>query len=95
MLKGLKNAFAIDFLIISGGGIVNWSFLQEGYIDELSLVICPLSDGRTDTATLFDRSSYAAWDITVAFSLEEVKRLKGDGIPLKIHTEKSKGRIRR
>lgn len=83
MLKGLKKYFAIDFLIISGGGIVNWSFLQEGYIDELSLVICPLSDGRTDTATLFDRSSYAAWDITVAFSLEEVKRLKGDGIRLK------------
>ena len=65
--EGLKKYFAIDFLIISGGGIVNWSFLQEGYIDELSLVICPLSDGRTDTATLFDRSSYAAWDITVAF----------------------------
>lgn len=83
MLKGLKEYFAIDFLIISGGGIVNWSFLQEGYIDELSLVIAPLSDGRTDTATLFDRSTYAARDITVAFSLEEVKSLKGDGIRLK------------
>ena len=82
LLKGLKEYFAIDVLIISGGGIVNWSFLQEGYIDELSLVICPLSDGRTDTATVFDRSNYAMCDMTVAFSLETIQRLKGDGIRL-------------
>lgn len=82
LLKGLKKFFGIDVLIISGGGVVNWSFLQEGCIDELSLVICPLSDGRTDTATVFDRSNYAMRDITVAFSLKAIQKLKGDGIRL-------------
>lgn len=82
LLKNLKEYFDVDVLIISGGGIVNWSFLKEGYIDELSLVICPLSDGRTDTAAVFDRSNYAMQDMTVAFSLEEIQKLKGDGIRL-------------
>lgn len=79
-LQGLKEYFAIDVLIISGGGIVNWSFLQDGYIDELSLVISPLSDGRTDTATVFDCSAYATQDITVAFSLNGMQKLDGDGL---------------
>ena len=79
VLQKLKRLFQIDTLMIAGGGIVNWSFLEAGCIDELSLILSPLADGRTDTATLFDRSAYQKKGTTVAFSLIDVQKLEGDG----------------
>ena len=83
VLQKLKRLFQIDTLKIAGGGIVNWSFLEAGCIDELSLILSPLADGRTDTATLFDRSAYQKKDTTVAFSLIDVQKLEGDGLWLR------------
>lgn len=82
-LRELKLRFGIDTLILSGGGVVNWTFLQAGLIDELSLVICPLTDGQTDTAAVFSQSKYLTRNIPVAFALSEVEPLPGDGIWLK------------
>lgn len=82
-LHKLKTIFGIDTLMITGGGIVNWSFLQAGMIDELSMVICPLADGKTDTATVFDHSSFVSENVPVAFSLLDVRKLEGDGIWLR------------
>lgn len=79
-LRELKRRFRIDALILSGGGVVNWSFLQAGLIDELSLVICPLTDGQTDTSAVFSQSKYLTKNIPVAFSLFKVETLPGDGI---------------
>ena len=33
------------------GGIVNWSFLQAGMVDELSLFLAPVTDGGCGTAS--------------------------------------------
>lgn len=80
LLKKLADIFGIRRLMISGGGIVNWSFLQAGLIDELSLVLCPLTDGENNTAAVFDRSPYLPDGIPVAFTLENVQTLPGDGL---------------
>ena len=45
LLHKLKTLFGIQKLMISGGGLTNWSFIQENLIDELSLVIAPVADG--------------------------------------------------
>lgn len=45
VLRKLKSRFSISRLMIAGGGTVNWSFLREGLIDELSLVVAPVADG--------------------------------------------------
>lgn len=83
MLQKLKALFGIEKLLISGGGVLNWSFLQAGCMDELNLVLAPLTDGMTDTATIFDRSPYLTENIPTAFALKDVKRLPGDGVWLK------------
>lgn len=83
MLRKLKSVFGIDKLMICGGGVLDWSFLQADCLDELSLVIAPVTDGRTDTASLFDRSPYQTVNVPKAFTLSEVRRLAGDGIYLK------------
>lgn len=38
-VEKLKTLFGIETLMLSGGGFINWSFLQAGVVDELSLVI--------------------------------------------------------
>lgn len=83
VMEKLKHLFGISNVMISGGGIVNWTFLQAGLIDEVSLVICPLSDGGRNVATLFDQSPYLPHGRTVAFELLNVQTLPGDGLWLK------------
>lgn len=80
LAQKLKELFYIDRLMVSGGGYINWSFLQEGLIDELSLVIAPVADGESETVTLFEKSSYLPSHSPIEFSLKSVEKLDGDGI---------------
>lgn len=79
----LKTLFDINTLMVSGGGYINASFLNENLIDELSLVIAPLTDCSSDTVTLFERADYLPQKSVVEFSLESMEKLKGDGIWLR------------
>ena len=77
--------------MLSGGGAINWSFLQAGCIDELSLLIAPSTDGLRDTATTFDQSSFMPDGVPVGFTLKEAKRVQSDGVWLKYEPRKYKG----
>ena len=79
-LQKLNDLFPINSVMLSGGGAINWSFLQAGCIDELSLLIAPATDGLRDTATTFDRSSFMADGVPVGFILKEAKRVRPDGV---------------
>ena len=79
----LCRLFGIEKLMICGGGIVDYTFLQAGLIDELSLVVVPLTDGATDVATVFDRSPFVPETAAIAFKLLEVKMMPGDGVWLR------------
>ena len=79
-MRKLKATFGIERLLLSGGGVVNWSFLQTGLIDELSLVLAPIAEGRRDVATVFDESPYLADAAPVAFDLKEARPLPGGGL---------------
>ena len=80
LMQKLAEKFGIRRIMLCGSGTVNWTFLQAGLIDELSLVLCPLTDGGPDAATVFDRSSYLPQGIPVAFTLKNVQTLPGDGL---------------
>ncbi|MED4854941.1 dihydrofolate reductase family protein [Bacillus atrophaeus] len=54
VVKKLKNLFSIDKLMLEGGGFLNGSFLNEGLIDELSLILVPIADGTSNSVTLFE-----------------------------------------
>lgn len=77
LLRKLKEQFAIDRLMIAGGGIMNWSFLQEGLIDELSLVVAPVADGSATAASIFEQSDFLPGKRPVAFRLLGVEQLEG------------------
>lgn len=85
----LYQLFGIDTLLICGGGTINWTFLQQGAVDELSLLIAPTADGNPDSVTVFEKSALLPPCAPVAFRLKNVERLKGDGIRL-VYTVSSK-----
>ncbi len=50
----LAEEFGVTRLAIVGGGKVNGGFLSAGLIDEMSLMIAPGIDGRSDQPSVFD-----------------------------------------
>lgn len=53
-MEKLKRLFGIETLMLGGGGILNWSFIQAGMCDEISVVIAPAADGSSETPALFN-----------------------------------------
>lgn len=81
-VKKLNQYFKIDTLLICGGGTVNWSFMQQGVVDELSLILAPAADGSSSTPTVFERSEFSSGQTPVEFKLKNVEPLKNNAIRL-------------
>lgn len=77
----LYRLFGIRKLLICGGGIVNWTFLQQDMMDELSLLLAPAAGGDPDAATVFERMDPSCGSPR-EFRLKNTEQLKGDGIRL-------------
>ncbi|WP_295731191.1 dihydrofolate reductase family protein [uncultured Limosilactobacillus sp.] len=50
----LATKFGINRLAVVGGGRINGGFLRAGLVDEISILIGPGIDGRSDQPSLFD-----------------------------------------
>ena len=88
----LYQLFGIDTMLICGGGVINWTFLQQGVVDELSLLLAPAADGSPETVTVFEKSELLPPGKPVQFRLKSVERLKQDGIRLVYTTEENTGK---
>lgn len=69
----LYSLFGIERLMVAGGGVMNWSFLQKGLIDELSLVIAPVADGNTTAVSCFEQADFMPQHAPMAFRLKRGK----------------------
>lgn len=78
--RKLKEQFEIESMLLSGGGVVDWPFLQAGLIDEISLVIPPVIDGGVRLSSAFDDSPLAINHAPVVLTLTDVQRLEGDAL---------------
>jgi riboflavin biosynthesis pyrimidine reductase len=87
-LEQLSDLFPIKTIMLEGGGHVNGSFLNEGLIDELSLLILPIADGTANTPTVFEVSDYLKKQPASLLKLKQVKKVEQDVIWLKYHFEK-------
>jgi 2,5-diamino-6-(ribosylamino)-4(3H)-pyrimidinone 5'-phosphate reductase len=54
VITKLREKFGITRLLVEGGGKTTGAFLRAGLIDEMSLLITPVADGRMDEPALFD-----------------------------------------
>lgn len=83
LLKKLHNLFGIDRLMVAGGGVVNWSFLTAGLVDEVSLVIAPVADGSTTAVSIFEQAPFLKPHNPVGLALKDSKVLEGDALWLR------------
>ena len=83
LLEKLKSLFGIEKLMISGGGLTNWSFIQENLIDELSLVIAPVADGSRESASVFEKADFLPYRDPAAFVLKAAEKIDGDTLWLR------------
>lgn len=83
VVSKLKDLFGIEKLMLGGGGVLNWSFIQAGMCDEVSLVVAPAADGSTDTPCLFSVGNHLSANKAVTFALENVEVKEGGSLWLR------------
>ncbi|MGY0799432.1 dihydrofolate reductase family protein [Lysobacter sp. A286] len=76
MLDRFYNLFHIKRMMVGGGGTLNWSFVQNGLVDEVSVILAPIANGDPAAHRFFAaKEPYTAVKET-AFKLESVEELE-------------------
>ena len=91
----LAEIFSIREIMLEGGGCLNGSFLNDGLIDEISLLLLPIADGTPKTQTVFEVSPHLSKNPATRLYLKEVRQLENDVLWLryKINNVKISGKI--
>ena len=82
-LKQLRKLFSIQTIMLEGGGNINGSLLNEGLIDELSLLIVPVANSTPQSPTTFVVSEHLRKKPASFLHLSEVKQMEHDVLWLK------------
>ena len=82
-LSKLKEKFNIETLMLGGGGVLNWSFLQAGMCDEISIVLAAAADGSPDTPPVFRARKGLSENKALGFTLKEAKVMDGGAVWLR------------
>jgi 2,5-diamino-6-(ribosylamino)-4(3H)-pyrimidinone 5'-phosphate reductase len=84
-LGKIGGRFGVRTLMLEGGGRINGAMLRAGLIDEVSLLVAPVSDGRLGTPALFDIEGD---DVTPCrLALEAVERRADDVLWMRYRVE--------
>jgi len=73
LMTALRRDFAIERLIVEGGGMVHRSMLAAGLYDELQLIICPFVIGGSSSVTPVQRGAFWPAGIIPTFRLTDSK----------------------
>ena len=92
VLEKLNTLFGIETLMLGGGGVLNWSLIQEGLCDEVSIVIAPAADGSSNTPSLFETRGIFTNDTAVGFELKDVQVMDGDSVWLRYLVNNAKAK---
>lgn len=82
LLSKLQAQFGIETLMLGGGGVLNWSFIQVGLCAEISVVIAPAADGASDSPALFETRGRTS-DEARGFELLQVEAKGGGAVWLR------------
>ncbi|ANE04336.1 dihydrofolate reductase family protein [Corynebacterium crudilactis] len=73
------HGLGIKRLMVGGGGVINWSFLQNGLVDEVSSIIAPVANGDPNAHRFFTAREPYSTVQPVEFELTNVEVL-GDSV---------------
>jgi len=74
-LEKLKRLFGIETLLLEGGSVLNGAFLRENVVDELSLVVAPVTS-QADGLPLFDEGVTAKFRLNAVSDYEDILCLR-------------------
>jgi 2,5-diamino-6-(ribosylamino)-4(3H)-pyrimidinone 5'-phosphate reductase len=86
-LTKCRSRFGVRTLMLEGGGKIDGGMLRAGLIDEISLLVAPVADGRMGMAALFDVD--ADGFAPNALVLEQVERRAGDVLWLRYSVKRA------
>jgi riboflavin biosynthesis pyrimidine reductase len=81
-LETLRADLGIETLLLEGGAAINGSFLSEGLVDELHVVVMPALDARADMEAIVFHSADGLKG-SVRLSLADCRRLDHGAVHLK------------
>lgn len=81
MLEKLYSSFGIERLLAAGGGLMNWTLVQDDLVDELSIVIAPAADGNSAAASIFEKADFLPERKPAVFQIKDVRKI-GDTVHL-------------
>lgn len=87
-MRKLKELFGIETLMLGGGGVLNWSFIQAGMCDEVSVVIAAVADGSNNTPALFGVREGLSSEKAVGFELLSAEVKDGGSVWLRYKVKK-------
>lgn len=82
-LVKLRRYFDLRILMLGGGAVLNWSFIQAGVCDELSIVIAPSADGSPITESMFMSKTGLSDNKPISFELIDVRKYEGSSVWLR------------
>lgn len=82
VVETLAKELGVKRLIVEGGGHVCGAFVNAGLVDEVSVLIVPIVDGRTGHAASFDISK-DTWQNPAYLKLASVEKTDHDGVWLR------------
>ena len=88
-LERIGARFGVRTLMLEGGGKINGALLAAGLVDEVSLLVVPVADGRMGTPALFDVEAEGVAPRRLA--LEHVERRAADVLWLRYRVEPAAG----
>jgi len=89
-MEKIGKIFGVETLMLEGGGKINGTMLRAGLIDELSLLIAPVADGRLGMPSLFD----VIGDTTpVEIVLEQLERRASNSVWLRYRLIKNRNQL--
>ena len=63
-------------MMVGGGGTINWSIVQNGLVDEVSVILLPIANGDPDDHRFFvAKEPYSSIKETT-FKIKSVKELE-------------------
>jgi riboflavin biosynthesis pyrimidine reductase len=83
----LERELGVTKLIVEGGSHVSGAFVNAGLVDEVSILILPLVDGRTDHPSSFE-VAMDAWKTPAYLTLTSAEKVANDGVWLR-YTQKT------
>jgi len=87
VLDKLRRKFGIKQLMLEGGGETNGTFIHQGLVDELSLLVTPVADGAPGEPALFDVASVKPKKAIAHLRLKSVRKIATGMVWLKYRVQ--------